>query len=738
MTRTPTRKSRQARLGVCSLLSAIALPLISLAPRTSAQETSAQETSAQAIATEAFFSITVNSAADGAIRADDAITLREAIEIANGTLAVSALSAAEQRSVTARASNSVIQFDLPNAQTVIELETVLPALNQTGVVVDGTTQIGYDANRSATAEIAIPIPIVTIRPAADTPVFRGLTVSADGVVIRGLNLYGFNADSQITQSTPPADIFITHKPTPQNRASTLPFAGNSSSEPPKGVLIEQNWLGLTKEGSIPAISSSFGVSVFDSLGTTISRNRIEYHNGSGIITGRQADNLEISENILVGNGLAGMPDAIRMDGMVRDGLISSNLICGNDGSGIFLFKPQGAINIIDNDIRFNGQRLRRSAIYLMGSDHRVTGNSITNQKGSGVTVTAYGRGPNTQSHNNVITGNQFSSLEGLSIDLNARRDRSPQAFQRGDGPNPQRNSSNRRQDTGNSAVNAPQFASAEFFVVNGTAILKGQADPDSDVQLYRVIERPSQNNNVVSGYGPLSKVIGSTSADSEGRFEFTLGAEAVGQVFSAIATDSGYGTSEPARNVSIRALTGVSTDVEISSASPNTLSLNTSQPAPQCVTPPAPPQPPTEPTPPSIPNIPTPIRLEVPRNVHFGLDQDFISAASATVLDQVVDVLKRYPSIVVDLHGHTDSRASDDYNQDLARRRAENTRRYLLNKGIDAARMTIRSFGETELLVEETNVTNLARNRRVEFVFTDLQGAEIVFFDQEEDLQIER
>lgn len=94
--------------------------------------------------------------------------------------------------------------------------------------------------------------------------------------------------------------------------------------------------------------------------------------------------------------------------------------------------------------------------------------------------------------------------------------------------------------------------------------------------------------------------------------------------------------------------------------------------------------------------------------------------------------------MVVDLHGHTDSRASVAYNQDLARRRAENARRYLLGKGIGAERMTIRSFGETELLVNETDITNFARNRRVEFVFRDVLGANITFFDQEEDLQLER
>ena len=77
------------------------------------------------------------------------------------------------------------------------------------------------------------------------------------------------------------------------------------------------------------------------------------------------------------------------------------------------------------------------------------------------------------------------------------------------------------------------------------------------------------------------------------------------------------------------------------------------------------------------------------------------------------------------------------YNQDLARRRANNARRYLMQKGIAPERMTIRSFGETQLLVDETDRVNYARNRRVEFVFSDVRGVEIEFVNQERDLQLE-
>jgi outer membrane protein OmpA-like peptidoglycan-associated protein len=503
-----------------------------------------------------------------------------------------------------------------------------------------------------------------------------------------------------------------------NRETPLPAVGYDTAKngPPTGIVIEQNWLGLTLAETLPTEASGFGVSVFDSVGTTVRENHIAYHNGSAIITGRQADNLQVLSNILVNNGLSGMPDAIRMDGQVEDGIISSNLICGNDGSGIYLFKPEGSVEISENDIRYNGQRFRRAAVYLMGDDHRVINNNITNQKGSGVVVTAFGFGPRTQSQGNVITGNEFGSLEGLSVDLNVRRGRRPQDFQSGDGPNPQRDSRNRREDTGNSAVNAPQFASSEFFIINDTAVIRGQVDPNNQVELYRA-------TGETNTYGQLGAPVQTAVADDKGNFEFVLTDVSGGEGFSAIATDPRYGSSEPAPNTVVLAL---------GEAGPAAGLAQMPIEMPRCTTAPVPPPP----TPP-VPEPATPIQLEVPRNIHFALDEDFVSDRSAQVLDQIAEVLRQYPTVVVDIHGHTDSRASVAYNQDLARRRAENARRYLIEQGVAPERMTIRSFGETELLVSETDRTNFARNRRVEFVFEDVRGVDITFVNQESDLQIE-
>jgi hypothetical protein len=474
--------------------------------------------------------VAVNSNEDGTIQADAALTLREAIALVNGTLPIQSLSSQEKAQVEELNSNlpSRIEFNLPAEQTTIRLKNELPPLTSPGLVIDGTTQPGYDATRSASAEIAIPIPIVEITPAAQAQVFRGLIILADNVKINGLSLYGF-AENTDTVANPAADIFV---------ASSLPASGTRKDKmPPKDVVLENNWLGIPPQGKIPATTSSFGVYVFNSLGTTIRRNLIANHNGSGIITSVSAENLQVTENVI-----AGMQGAIRLEGKIRNSQVSSNLICGNKGTAIYLFKPEGSVQIKDNQIQSNGRGLRQAAIYLMGNNHQVINNQIINQTGTGVVVSAY-----PPSIGNIIQGNRFAALTGLSIDLNTQQSFGVEDFQRGDGPNPRRNSPNRRRDTGNAAINAPQFLAREFYIINSKVNLDGIADPGSQVEVYRT----SGND---PAYNPLSEPLARVETDAKGKFSLTLSNLQPGERVSAIATDPKYGTSEPAVSALIKSI----------------------------------------------------------------------------------------------------------------------------------------------------------------------------------------
>jgi hypothetical protein len=419
---------------------------------------------------------------------DAALTLREAIALANGTLTLAELSPPEQAQVQPLAAGETtwIGFNLPSDETTLYLTDVLPPLT-VPVTLDGTSQPGYGATQSELPNI--PIPVVSLTPAPGTEVLRGLTVAGPGVTIQGLSIYGFWSSARATLTTPPADIFIASAPPPADASPDTPSVDQFNLEDPTlataAVALRHNWLGVPPSGEVPDRRSAFGVSVFNGRNVTVEENLIQHHEGSGVITGFRATNLTLVGNAILGNGVAGMPDAIRLEGHIDGTRIVNNLICGNDGSGIFMFKPEGITQIQGNDIRFNGRRFERAAVYVMGDNHTISDNLIGYQPGPGVAIAAY-----PHSERNLIRGNRFSALQGLSIDLVHRRNSGRFDFQRADGPNPPRDSHHRRWDTANGAINAPEFDRYGFERADGVVRLTGTADPGSEVDIYQVQESP--------------------------------------------------------------------------------------------------------------------------------------------------------------------------------------------------------------------------------------------------------
>lgn len=87
--------------------------------------------------------------------------------------------------------------------------------------------------------------------------------------------------------------------------------------------------------------------------------------------------------------------------------------------------------------------------------------------------------------------------------------------------------------------------------------------------------------------------------------------------------------------------------------------------------------------------------------IYFDFDKWNIREDSKKVLDQLALKLEKYPSIILKINAHTDSRGTASYNQLLSERRAESTRNYLALVGyVNARRLTYKGFGESQLLIE--------------------------------------
>lgn len=105
--------------------------------------------------------------------------------------------------------------------------------------------------------------------------------------------------------------------------------------------------------------------------------------------------------------------------------------------------------------------------------------------------------------------------------------------------------------------------------------------------------------------------------------------------------------------------------------------------------------------------------------IYFDFDKSNITSKAAFELDKLVQVMNKYPNMVIDVTAHTDNRGSDSYNMSLSDRRAKTTVQYVISKGIDKSRISGAGKGETEPKVDcGTNCTDeqYQMNRRSEFI----------------------
>jgi len=103
------------------------------------------------------------------------------------------------------------------------------------------------------------------------------------------------------------------------------------------------------------------------------------------------------------------------------------------------------------------------------------------------------------------------------------------------------------------------------------------------------------------------------------------------------------------------------------------------------------------------------------KGINFKSGRAEITVSSYAVLDDVVATLKKYPTIRIEVQGHTDSDGSSRANLDLSARRARAVVEYLINRGIDPSRLEYVGYGESKPLVPNSTREQKAVNRRVEF-----------------------
>ena len=85
-------------------------------------------------------------------------------------------------------------------------------------------------------------------------------------------------------------------------------------------------------------------------------------------------------------------------------------------------------------------------------------------------------------------------------------------------------------------------------------------------------------------------------------------------------------------------------------------------------------------------------------NIYYDFNKWDLREESKHTLDTLYAILIENPTIIIELGSHTDARGSDSYNQELSQKRAESCVTYLIEKGVDKARITAKGYGKTKLL----------------------------------------
>lgn len=100
--------------------------------------------------------------------------------------------------------------------------------------------------------------------------------------------------------------------------------------------------------------------------------------------------------------------------------------------------------------------------------------------------------------------------------------------------------------------------------------------------------------------------------------------------------------------------------------------------------------------------------------IQFETGSALIKVSSYKILDEVAQILKEWPSYSISVEGHTDNVGSAESNLLLSEKRAEAAATYLINKGIDAKRVSSKGFGLTQPVADNSTIQGRNKNRRVE------------------------
>lgn len=101
-------------------------------------------------------------------------------------------------------------------------------------------------------------------------------------------------------------------------------------------------------------------------------------------------------------------------------------------------------------------------------------------------------------------------------------------------------------------------------------------------------------------------------------------------------------------------------------------------------------------------------------NILFDTNSAALKSEAQSNIDQIGDILKKYPEDKINVVGHTDDRGAAEFNQRLSEQRAQAVRLQLISRGVPESRIAAIGMGESQPASPNTTAAGQAKNRRVE------------------------
>ena len=105
----------------------------------------------------------------------------------------------------------------------------------------------------------------------------------------------------------------------------------------------------------------------------------------------------------------------------------------------------------------------------------------------------------------------------------------------------------------------------------------------------------------------------------------------------------------------------------------------------------------------------------VVQGIFFDQGKSTIRKQSNATLEGAVKVLQEFPSVRLEISGHTSSEGNNEVNAKLSQERADAVKTWLADKGVDPNRIQTRGAGSDEPIADNKTALGRAKNRRIEF-----------------------